>query len=347
MERILIMLMIFITSHLAISQITITSNDLPPLGTPVIQYFDTLPPVYDFLQSDTNYVWDPGSLNQHDTILYIIQDPATDGNFIHFPAADIMFRIPGCCVYFVDSTGSVLRIIGFVDSTLATQPIRITFNGADTIIPLPFEYGTTYTSSYNFDTKFFYGQLAGPFFADSARVKRLYQASSEVTGWGSLLHPGGQLDVLQEIKTITETDSIWVRLQAFNVWVLASVSSGTRQEVNFHTPGYGFPVMQANYDYNQQLKEVRWLHTPTTYRITQTTPLLLIYPNPASDLLYIKTIQGNPQLVHIYDLNGKLIFSEKYVADNPINIYSLSPGMYVIHIYSATELIGTYRFLKR
>lgn len=328
-------------------QITITHNDLPPIGTPIIQYLDTLPPTYNFFQGDTNYLWNPGMLNKHDTILYVIKDPTTDGNYPFFPNSDIMFHIPNCCAYFVDSTGSILRIIGFVDSILFSQPFRIVFNGADTILPLPFNYGTTYTSSYKFDKKIYYGQMAGPFFADSARIKHLSSSSSEVSGWGTLVHPGGTFDVLQEIKEIHEIDSIWIRLQAWGVWVLANISSGTRHEVNYFTLGYGFPIMQANYGYNSTLSDVRWLHTPSTLTSEILDQIFFVYPNPANDIIYIKNIKGDVTQINFFDINGKLVLSESVESNKPIKINLLSPGIYLLQLISDNKVIATLKLLKK
>lgn len=330
-----------------IGQITITHNDLPSFGTPIIQYLDTLPPTYNFFQSDTNFFWNPGMLNKHDTILYVIKDPTTDGNYPIFPNSDIMFHIPNCCAYFVDSTGSILRILGFVDSISFSQPFHIVFNGADTILPLPFNYGTTYTSSYRFDKKIYYGQMVGPFLADSARMKRLSSSSSEVSGWGTLVHPGGALDVLQEIKVIHEIDSFWIRLHAWGVWVLAKISSGTRHEINFYTLGYGLPIMQANYGYNSTLKNVRWLHTPTTLTSETSNQLFFVHPNPANDVIYIKNIKGDVTQINIFDKNGKLLLSESVEINKPININSLSPGIYLLQLINNNKVIATLKLLKK
>ena len=67
---------------------------------------------------------------------------------------------------------------------------------------------------------------------------------------------------------------------------------------------------------------------------------LTIYPNPAKNVLNIKSIADN-QEVTIYSMNGAVIMKTIVSGDAEINISELRPGMYVV---SAGNLVS--KFIK-
>jgi hypothetical protein len=56
----------------------------------------------------------------------------------------------------------------------------------------------------------------------------------------------------------------------------------------------------------------------------------VIYPNPASDILYFKNVTPNTK-VRIFDTNLRLIFS-KNIPNNQMSIENLEKGLYFIQI---------------
>ncbi|MGE0021972.1 MAG: leucine-rich repeat protein [Draconibacterium sp.] len=66
---------------------------------------------------------------------------------------------------------------------------------------------------------------------------------------------------------------------------------------------------------------------------------LIIYPNPATDILNIKAKEGQAL---IYDSKGQLKISRALKEDNSINISSLTPGFYVVNVNGAS-----YKVLKK
>ena len=70
---------------------------------------------------------------------------------------------------------------------------------------------------------------------------------------------------------------------------------------------------------------------------------VMIYPNPATDLLYIKG--NNIQDITIFDITGKFI--NKYITDNDkISISSLNQGVYIIQIQTPEKIIRN-KFQKK
>lgn len=73
-----------------------------------------------------------------------------------------------------------------------------------------------------------------------------------------------------------------------------------------------------------------------------------IYPNPASDLLWIKLPAGIISgKVSLYDVTGKIVQSrEQCRAQEMFDIRMLTPGIYLVRI-EGYNFVGNYRFLKK
>ena len=56
----------------------------------------------------------------------------------------------------------------------------------------------------------------------------------------------------------------------------------------------------------------------------------LIYPNPATDKIYISNLKEDNTLIKIYDINGRLVLENKISNQEYLNISTLSKGIYQI-----------------
>ena len=69
---------------------------------------------------------------------------------------------------------------------------------------------------------------------------------------------------------------------------------------------------------------------------------LVVYPNPTTDFLYIKTSKLDLEKVFIFDLSGKLLFSEK---SKTIDVRNLPSATYIISIKTSATL-KSFKFIK-
>ena len=67
-----------------------------------------------------------------------------------------------------------------------------------------------------------------------------------------------------------------------------------------------------------------------------TTGSITIYPNPATDQLFIKTENIQPQSISIYDVDGRIIFTQPFSAE--ININHLNSGVYFMEVNSKEDV---------
>jgi len=70
-----------------------------------------------------------------------------------------------------------------------------------------------------------------------------------------------------------------------------------------------------------------------------------IYPNPATDQIFVKSASGSPILLSIYNLQGKIIIESQIENTNSLNIQSLHPGLYFYSIQAGAKVFKG-RFLK-
>jgi hypothetical protein len=74
----------------------------------------------------------------------------------------------------------------------------------------------------------------------------------------------------------------------------------------------------------------------TEFKTVENT--ISLYPNPVSDVLYIKTTEDKDYYYQIYNVLGQLVKSGKF-EDNRTDLSSLSQGVYLIRINNSVEVV--------
>ena len=77
----------------------------------------------------------------------------------------------------------------------------------------------------------------------------------------------------------------------------------------------------------------------------KSAPQSIVYPNPASDFLYINNAG---ETIKIFDITGKLkgqFFNDQLVAN--IDIRNLSKGLYLVKLQNTDGTVKTLSFVKR
>ena len=75
---------------------------------------------------------------------------------------------------------------------------------------------------------------------------------------------------------------------------------------------------------------------------------LKVYPNPASQSLYVTHPEMNSFGITIVDLNGKQLYSGSINKDEPLDVSNYTQGMYVVTIENtATNKKNTYKIIKK
>lgn len=63
---------------------------------------------------------------------------------------------------------------------------------------------------------------------------------------------------------------------------------------------------------------------------------LVIYPNPSSDAIRIKSDSGETLATKIYSMTGQLMLQGSYQSGEDIDVSNLSSGLYLVQVNGAT-----------
>ena len=101
-----------------------------------------------------------------------------------------------------------------------------------------------------------------------------------------------------------------------------------------HEDGYyGGATVQQRQHLGMMQQFVVWNGLFTVTDEQTLTEDLVIYPNPATDVLHLKGESTKPSMVRIYDLAGRSLVSQEFAPFNgtvDISTYGLSKGMVLV-----------------
>lgn len=109
-----------------------------------------------------------------------------------------------------------------------------------------------------------------------------------------------------------------------------------------------YTVMYHYFDENSDCASVCYFNIVVdteTYALTINKLEFSVYPNPATDILFVENIPHNSQII-IYDVTGKIIISMIGDAYNEIDISGFEPGMYIISVIDNNTSFGTRNIIK-
>jgi hypothetical protein len=79
--------------------------------------------------------------------------------------------------------------------------------------------------------------------------------------------------------------------------------------------------------------KVKVTKTVAAVTLLESSPKLEVYPNPASDHIYLKSEEKNLS-VQISDLNGRVVLETTNINNSSVDISQLKKGMYLIRVYN-------------
>ena len=66
---------------------------------------------------------------------------------------------------------------------------------------------------------------------------------------------------------------------------------------------------------------------------------LVLYPNPVQDKLFIDSPNMSLEQVNIYDLSGKMVFEQKGVSNDNLDVSHLQSGVYILKIKTSVGVV--------
>lgn len=274
-----------------------------------------------------DYTWDLTGLTTDSTYVITYIDPATTPDAASFPTATVALEEAGGFSYLeLIATGGTF--LGRSDPVLGVQALsdpHLTF-------AFPCTYGTTWTDTDH-----------GDFTIAGFPVVRDGTSSGDATGYGTLDLPWGTLtDVLRLDMVWDWTDSVDA---GFPV-----VSTYHNEFTYFIQAGTHFPIVElfsntaVVFGSTSTVTGVNWLPDISTSiaGASASGTGLSVRPNPANEVIAL-TGNGSSLLgvrsTELFDASGRFVRSVLAHELASMNVASLEPGLYVLRLAYAEELV--------
>lgn len=174
---------------------------------------------------------------------------------------------------------------------------------------------------------------------DSVKIKSTLTYSSIIDGWGTITTPAySNVNAIRQKRTENRVDSTFIRMGGN--WIpQGSPSYDSTIQYQWWTNTLKYPVAEVSADGNNVVDNASYLSSSQVGVIekNKSGTEITIYPNPASDKLFIGGINENSYIV-IFDATGKLMSTSLLKKNySTINIASYENGMY---FYQAVDMGG-------
>ena len=309
----------FLTCTLSKAQITIRTADLPSAGdTFRVSIANNLPGA-DYTLTGPNYTWDFSSLTAQSQRVDTFLSVASTSAVFNVVFTDLFFNpyrsniatggadftlgtvaVNDVYNFYYNSAASYAQT-GF-GATISGIPAPFAYSQKDLVYEFPLQFGDLDTSLASYDVDL--SSIIGLYF----RVNRT--RVNQVDGWGTLITPYGTHQVIRVKTTVTERDSVHIDSLGFGL----NLPAVTNLEYKWLATGEGVPLLQANASGNGTVNQVLYREDAvvnTAVIAPVRTDQLEVYPNPASDRVFIRTVGsfGNAT-VSLIDLHGRIVLEK-------------------------------------
>lgn len=347
-----------LTSVYSMSQITISSSDIPSAGTQYINVNDINLVGVDVGAAGADQTFDISNLMNtgEDTMSYMLTSETiyastfSNSNLTSYNSGDSSYT-------FFNSTASSLNIEGMLMNVpIGTEKAEVIATNSLTQLNLPSTYLSTFNDLGEFGTSsiYFYQELTpDPFtYFDSIRAQVSISRTSTIDAWGTINTPFGvQVPVLrQTIQDITtyspEFNTVMVdTVFGTPVTIPLGYQSIPGTEVTDTSYTYYFlanvlgsqpmiiaEIAQNNFGVTTSVKYAK-LSSASVDEI-KSNANLIVYPNPSENEI---TLKSNELISHVelISIEGKII--SDFLIDSfekRINLSAVNPGNYLLKIYS-------------
>lgn len=321
------------------AQVTFGAANYPNVGASVMYNVDTLGTTFS-IQGGTNQTWDFSQLSIHGIAGIEYVNPASTPFAANFPTANIAIKSGENYTFSrVDNDGV------FEVGQAAGEPFNLLarFSNEARTYRFPLAYTNSYDSNFSYSITFNPGQPG----IDSVRISSGVTYNFIVDSWGSVTIPSGTYPCIRKIQTITSSDTL-LFLTAVTGWQVLDITTNNSNILYYLNPNVGAPVIIAQPNEDEEGNPAGFtvqhyasgtvgMEKPLAEQIIQT------FPNPATDVVNIKTEESKPLQIMIFDSAGRLVDTQHTSSSNHVlNTSSLATGFYTLRIQDSKGLvIGT------
>ncbi len=331
--RSIILIPALVSTTLLLSQITITSEDLPN-GAVNYEVADALGlDLPDYTNGGAGVTWDFSSIESinDDVVSYVnissapftyqflFNSPFTPNyqatHAIEGEGVDLFVVSIDEFFFFFKNTETEYNIVGY-GGTVNGIPIPSQTNPIDVVYALPIEFGDEHESNSAWSVEI-------PTLGSYAQTQnRTYT----VDGWGTVITPAGSFEAIRVRMETQITDNITVE-------ALGQDFTFDRASIAYQwlSPGEGIPVMEITENFGQATVRYK---TGTEVSIADHTSArqgVTVYPTVTNDRFTVDGIKRGDE-VTLYDGMGRLVRTFQDGVD--CSVGDLTAGWYVVKVQS-------------
>ncbi len=345
MKKILLSLPLFFSIS-AFAQITLEHVHVIATGRQYTEAIDN--GSYKKAPSGANMVWDYSKLkaSSKDSIRFGM--PFWYKGYTHFPQSNyaIINSSDTSVVQYAELTNTAFYSHGYYassDTSLTIYRLKSKL----------FAFPSTYNSSFN-ESLIYPGLSLGLGFdpdstgpipkLDSMQISTGFDRSVMMDGWGTLKTPLGSFNTLKQTTlqiasqiVFVKTNGAWIKASPaiLNLFGLTLPAPDSTYNVVFMTNSGGIGVPLMSYSYlpkDTSVTKISWLYAfPRKSSIVSLEEsAITVYPNPAHDYFQINTDRA--VAFELYNQFGQLVLSGVADKNNPVNVETLSAGMYLLQL---------------
>lgn len=345
MKTTLLLLLTIVSSGLS-AQITIDQSDMPSIGDNIPRKSDTMTVHPGPGGSGANQTWNFVAtsafvINENTSVVSVASTP--NGN--QFSSSNMAMTNDNASYLYFNNSAQSFTTQGFAGDLLGTGVINVNFASSLTLHQFPRTYGSTFTDTYGLNVTV-PGASFNPIISQ-INFRRTTNVVDETDGWGQITTPFGTYNVLRVKRTEIFTDSIFALPIFPPTWQLVSTNTDTTQNYSWFAKDGKLAVAEMSFDTLGLPKIFKWTELPGIGLGFEEQALdeISVYPNPATDILYIETKQGmayeNLNLL-IYNQFGSLISNEKLntsIGKKELSVGDYEEGLYHWEIRSEESAI--------
>jgi hypothetical protein len=325
-------------TYKAKAQITVTTADMPSIGTTFVTGYDTAKTSLSVLtlgSKGANVTWNYATLptSYRDTTVFV--NPNTTSYASSFPGSNLADSVFGTAGYnYTNSSGTAFNIVGSEQSIQGVM-VAVAFNPNITELNLPANYGdldggVTVASV----PAFAYSYLI----FDSVKGVIHTTYADTIDAWGSITTPDWNttFQSLRQKHYEVDYDSLFVHNSTSKSWQLFQAQKNKMYQYRWYAKNIGdlaATITTADSTYSKATAMQWYYGLPDGVNEVSQAHSTLVYPNPATNQINFHYSAQNAQNIFVYDITGRVIGQTEMINGiATLNTSSYSSGMYFYHV---------------
>jgi len=314
------------------AQITLGVNSVYSAGDQFIVASDTS--VFSTLtpgSAGPNQTWNFSDLNESRVDTLNVFDPAQTPFFNDFPTATTALLQDSSYIY-GNISNNEFRIIG--SASIATNSdIFGNFSISSREFKFPFNYLDTINLRRSFSITVEGSLFKVPF--DSVRISFNSTGVKTADAWGNVIIGNISNNCLRLKEETTDEFRFEGYVSLGNLWI--PISGDTSQTViyTYLSENLGYPLVTLNMDQNNEVIFAEYVKEFLPLSLSKVTSdvEIKVYPNPASDLLFLSTKDFVEGEIEIVDVQGRKVLTQSFKGKKAeVQISSFNSGIYILKL---------------